>query len=531
MPLQIEAVKPLKHKQFSIGRFLQSGIDKSFINNDNTPLLHIGSKPWTLSNAFEGVLCFGGTGSGKSSGVARQLAHAYLKAGMGGLVLCTKPNDADDWHQYAKETGRTHACIFMNESAVERFNFLDYEMTMATSPMQAVSNLTHLFLNIAEASNPQSKSQPQDAFWKQSVTQLIRNTLMVLIAARGCLRINDIKEFLVTIPRKDNPNQGGFASIMLDNAFAKALNPLSEQDKTVLYHYFAGSLYHMSDKTYTNILATFESIIFPLDSGLLHTLFSTHTTLVPDMAHHGAIIIIDLPVKQHFETGLLAAHIWKYLFQRAAERRNVKANPRGLFLFVDEAQNFLNEYDHEFQSTARSSRVATLYLTQNIAGIYAKIGNEHQARALIGNLRTKIFCSNDEYATNQWAADTIGKEVQYRHTLNQGTNTGTSTSESDSRSWGTNWGHSSSQQGGSSSSGGNRGGSFSVSHSHNQGQSRGVGLNETIDYAIQPAFFTSGLRTGGKANHYMVDAVLYHPARTDNFENGKNWTLCSFPQR
>lgn len=40
--------------------------------------------------------------------------------------------------------------------------------------------------------------------------------------------------------------------------------------------------------------------------------------------------------------------------------------------------------------------------------------------ALLGNLSTKIFHSNSDKVTNEWAAETIGKSWQLRTSINEG---------------------------------------------------------------------------------------------------------------
>jgi len=62
--------------------------------------------------------------------------------------------------------------------------------------------------------------------------------------------------------------------------------------------------------------------------------------VTPEDCLAGKILVIDLPVKEFAEVGQFAAIIWKYLFQRAVERRVVAVNPRPCFLFVDESQIF-----------------------------------------------------------------------------------------------------------------------------------------------------------------------------------------------
>jgi Type IV secretion-system coupling protein DNA-binding domain len=230
--------------------------------------------------------------------------------------------------------------------------------------------------------------------------------------------------------------------------------------------------------------------------------------------------------------GILAAHIMKYLFQKATERRIVNAQTRPVFLWVDECQYFLSEYDQEFQSTARSSRAATVYLTQNISGIYSSIGGmrpQDTTEALFGNLRTKIFHLNDNQATNQWAADMIGKQPMIRQNWGQNNSHGTSYSE------GKNRGFSSSRGGGSSgsqsSSNYSYGSNYGTSTSHSKQQSHGNshGTSEQMDYRLQPSFFAEGLRNGGQRNNCKVDAILVQSGK--RFDGtGQHWGLCSFSQ-
>src|SRR2546423_836882 len=101
---------------------------RDFACDLSTPLLHFGKTPWTIGHACEGTLVLGATGSGKTSGSGKYLAHAFLRAGFGGLVLCAKPDEKARWLAYAKACGRSHSVIVMDGSCRERFNFLDYAL-------------------------------------------------------------------------------------------------------------------------------------------------------------------------------------------------------------------------------------------------------------------------------------------------------------------------------------------------------------------------------------------------------------------
>src|SRR6266850_2439250 len=67
-----------------------------------------------IADAQTGVIVFGATGSGKTSGPARHLAYGYLAAGFGGVVLCAKKEERRQWEQWAAETGRADDLVIID---------------------------------------------------------------------------------------------------------------------------------------------------------------------------------------------------------------------------------------------------------------------------------------------------------------------------------------------------------------------------------------------------------------------------------
>ena len=61
----------------------------------------------------------------------------------------------------------------------------------------------------------------------------------------------------------------------------------------------------------------------------LRELFCTTTNIVPELTHEGAVIVLDLPVKEHAEIGQLSQTLFKYIWQRASERRDVRRHRTG----------------------------------------------------------------------------------------------------------------------------------------------------------------------------------------------------------
>lgn len=158
-----------------------------------------------------------------------------------------------------------------------------------------------------------------------------------------------------------------------------------------------------------------------LANGLLQPgiseMLCSDTTIVPEAALDGAVIVVDLPVKSRGAEGRFVQSVWKYLFQQAVERRRDVGGSkrRPVFLWVDETQEFCSEHDSRFQATARSSRCAGVYLTQNISAFYAEGGTRggvDAANGFLGNLNTKIFHANNDVATNNWASAQLGVSSQ-----------------------------------------------------------------------------------------------------------------------
>jgi hypothetical protein len=65
------------------------------------------ARGFTVADAQTGVAVFGATGSGKTTGPGQLLARAYLREGMGGLVLCAKADERPQWDTWARATGRS----------------------------------------------------------------------------------------------------------------------------------------------------------------------------------------------------------------------------------------------------------------------------------------------------------------------------------------------------------------------------------------------------------------------------------------
>jgi len=495
----------------------------------DTKLLRLSSQDYfTLRDACQGVNILGGIGSGKTSGSGQALAGAYLRAGMGGLVLCAKPEEAVLWRRYVAAHGRAASLIEFDDRR-QGFNFLAYEI--ARQGVRGLNSVVECLLKVIEAARMASPSPGRtgDAFWEETTRQALRNIIPILHAATGTVTIPDIIQFVRGAPRTPDEMRDPTwqARSFLFQAFARARGRIDNLVGGSAVQYWRDEFAALDPKTRGNIAISLTTTLDRFNHGWLQSAFCGETTVVPELCFHGAIILLNLPALTLNEDGIIAQQLFKYMWQRAVLARNALAlqhQIRPVFLWADEAQYFINSYDAEFQSTCRGSRACTVFLSQSLPTYYAKIGGDNapdRVHHLLGNFATKIFHSNACPETNEWAAKTIGRELHNRETYN--------TSEGTTYNHGLNHGgntHSSTQSGSGRSSGAHGGGSnWSAGHSSGGGENWGMnrsagssrsvsrGYSEQMDYLIEPAQFGQMLKTGGPAYRNVVSAVWYQAGR------------------
>ena len=245
--------------------------------------------------------------------------------------------------------------------------------------------------------------------------------------------------------------------------------------------YFLSEISTLAERTRSSIFEHFFALANPFRSGLLADYFSGDTSpeILPERTFDGKIIVLNFPVKKYLQLGVYAQVIYKKIWQQVVEARDVDKSPRPVFMWVDESQYFINEDDVLFQTTARSAKASTVLISQNISNYYATIGGNN-AKALVdsllGNLATKIFHNNNDYVTNEWAANTIGKDYDKKISVGEGGST----------------------------------------------------ISTELEYQVLPKKF-SGLKTGGKLNENEVCAVVI--CSDKNWHSSYNYMVAKFKQK
>lgn len=255
-----------------------------------------------------------------------------------------------------------------------------------------------------------------------------------------------------------------------------------------IWQFFMGSFRSLNEKTRSIIEFSFTGFLFRLLREPIYSLFCKGSyNVTPEDSLGGKIIVLNLPVKSLHKVGRDCQILFKYIWQRAMEKRNIKENPRPVFLWADEAQNFIHEHDPVYQATARSSCISTVYITQNLPNYYAMMESDNgsaRVKSFLGTMGTKIFHANADIETNQYASNLVGEAYIEKYSETTGLS----------------------------------------KESPNFSQSKSIELEKVF----RPEDFIP-LKTGSSNNAYMVEGIIHRQG--DPLFDGNNYMKLTFDQK
>jgi hypothetical protein len=418
------------------------------------------SDKFTIGDATEGVQIFGATGSGKSSGSGQLFIKSFLEKGFGGLVLCAKKTEKDDWIEYAKKYGRYDDVVVFSSDSEYQFNPLFFEQYRDGKGSGETMNMTNLVMILYELGRnftSGGSSGKDERFWDNSLKRAIsrivdliklnpaipmtfQNMQKILTSAPTLEQAKVYNDLIETLESTDSGatdkniainelTQMQKKSLCIDLLVKADVRDDLDKKQKIAYNltkdYFWNVFANLADRTKSIVVESFLGLVEPFLQGMLQERFSGAVSpeIEPEVCYEeNKIIILDFPIKEHLVSGIFAQGIYKFLWMQEMERRVIKDGSKPCFLYIDESQFFLNpEHDQLFQTTARSSLVCSVYLTQNLNNyLFAMGGDSHgdsRAEGLLGNLNTKIFHANGDVKTNEWASRIIGSTYQTKESL------------------------------------------------------------------------------------------------------------------
>ena len=481
------------------------------------PLEHL-----TWAELFHGVLITGNAGSGKTSGAGAWILSFLLRAPLrpGFLFLCVKQDERIRIERAVRAAGRADDMVIISAGTPYTVNALEYELYRKgrggeVEYNQALDLIMEIFVLGENYQSGGSSGGENERFWDKELRRCLTRLMMLLVLAEMPVTIVNMRKILVDafdegdveryiglwkgIEDGDEKSIAGYEEWCNANFFlycferANSREDLAPSEIDVMQlvgDYFFKTFYRISEKTKAIITASAMGLFEPFMTGILKTHFSSGMSgeVRPERCYEdGAIIIVDVPLKEYGISAVYAAGIMKKLFQLCMERRVVtkETEPRPCVLWVDEYHLMVSATsDEKFQSSCRSTMTAAVYITQSINSIQVAMGKanaEAKTKVLLTNLGTQVFCGNICRDTNTHAADLIGKAFVNTR----------------SRSFDTN---------------------DRASHS----------TSEHLHHTVPPEHFTT-LRSGGEDNGYQVETIMV--VRGKKWKTGEAFREVTFDQR
>jgi len=381
----------------------------------------------TRRGLCESILAIASPGKGKTT-LARTLYRAMLRGRFGGLVLCVKNSQVQEFLALANIERRERDCIVLAPGGGQSYNPLANE----TDSAEAAA----LFGEIAEVLSGRVRDGGEnEAFWRAQLGIILRNLFVlcrlaygrhdVLLAAElfdG--RANSLAELADPNWRSTSP---------LAAALALARLHETDQDARLANEYFTRTFPGHGDRLQGSLAATVSSVFDHLRRSPLRELFAGESTFsMEDLFGNGRVCIVGLPALDSAD-GKIANAIMQFCYCRAATKR---VREHYSFLVSDECQETVSRELMRKLAVLREFKVASVMLTQNLAVLDDRIG-ETAREAFCGLLGLKIFGPQGHAATREWASDQIGKrkmlvETKTRTTGERG---GNNTSKSEQPQW------------------------------------------------------------------------------------------------
>ena len=466
---------------------------------------------YSLRTAYSGTVCFGATGSGKTSGVGALLRSTFLSSGsgkpvpegMGGVILTAKASDQAEWVDAIKKAGRLDDLFIFGGPEGRRdarFDFCEWQATRGGEGSGQILNTQLLLSEIAIAAERArgntgaGQGGGDSAYFQTQLATLLTWLLLLVVTARIPPTIGTMSALMDSAPeniaalKSKDWQAGGMGQVlaMLAQDCGPGCDSERRADIENLFAFFTAKWPSLNQRPRSIVEGMFSAMCSPFLQQPLRALFTGgKSTITPEACFDGTLVLVDIPVLQNQAVGAVCAQCWKYCFQQAVMQRSGKTEAlRPAFLWADEFQNFVTARDAEYQAVARGLASPTVYLTQQIQSLSRVLG-EDTTENLLANLQTKFFGQNAG-ATNEWASNLIGSRYVWEDTLNMG--------------------------GGAS----HDIGGLPQGHSGHTGITRSRQLRP---YVLPAEFLT--LRTGGPLNDREVDTIVFSGGRTFAGENGE----------
>ena len=427
---------------------------------------------FSIAQATEHILITGRPGAGKTSAFLKRIMLELIAQGAFCMGCCVKPDEADRLARLLPK--RT---IRFSPTSGHIFNPLTYTMAR-----KGARHLATFHDDLTEVLT-RSTNDHTESFWKSGVTDLLMAAFELSYLVRGeHATYRDCLDIIMNVPV--NPEHAASEMFrmnpcgqFLEQGLAKNSNltmPIAD--------FLLKRLPCVGDKARGAFVTQAATSLQPFVTPPLCQALNGKSTLTPSMMV-GGYTILDFDSLTHGINGLAYQLMCSWFaMEEVLARRSWK---RPFILLRDEFPELAHRRCKTAFAAGRSQGFIGLSALQTLPAFENSLGGGIEAQTLAKSLwglhTHRVYCNNSCHITNEFAAESIGKE---RKMFFGGSNS----PDPGQNAW------------------------YDVL---GVGQRPSFSFNQQFHYRVDPLEFTR-LRTGGKANDYLVDAIITRG--TNDFE-------------
>lgn len=424
------------------------------------------SKPlFSLEEACTGICATGRPGGGKST-YLRWIARQLVAMGCYICWTCIKPDECANALRVIP-----NAFVFRPGTGV--FNPLTFELSRKGGSARNLAAF-HDDLNEVLTRSDTSRTEP---FWKNGAEDTLAYAFDTVYLVLGKdATYGHVNEMIMTSPVDCAYAASEFFKQSYCGKMLAAARSIDEEKSRPARDYFTNKLPSVGERARGAIITQATASIAPFLYGPIAEVVNGVSTVTPEslLTHH---TILDLDVLTYGKSGHAFQLIMAWFLMDAILRRTGKFSP--FVLFRDEYHLQAHpERDVRALSVGRSQKLISVAAFQSIPVLETFLGGsleaQTQAKAVYGLHVNKVMVNNNCHATNEFNSMVIGqhKEMFCGGSINR---------SNDTLQW---WDI------------------FGV------GASPAFNFSQQWNFIVPPTTFLN-LRSGGKENQFIVDAVIH----------------------
>ncbi|MGO0307967.1 type IV secretory system conjugative DNA transfer family protein [Endozoicomonas acroporae] len=348
----------------------------------------------TVNDLSVHCLITGGTGSGKTSCAIRPILRQLRENTDYGLLVL----DGKSALPIEIETGSDYQLISPKSDA---FNAIE-----GLSSDEVADGFFYMF-----------KGNGGDSFWDEAARTLVR-------ASHCCLDLVDEVPTTMSNLYKALTNNQFLHDKLLGN-----INRLYKEGKLDSYdlaqiEYRVNEYPSMPDKSRDSVLSTARNWLSTIihNKKLAAWADTEHGVKVEDVTT-GSRIGICLPQSEYGYAGTVISNFAKNRVYKAIQQRGDvwEEGQKPVMVIIDECQELISDNaEGTILPVARSLGMIGVYSTQNLMGLYKKMGSEHAAKQMLGNLKNLIAFDPKDEVSRKFIQERMGNEWRITTTASQG---------------------------------------------------------------------------------------------------------------